>query len=986
MAAEGTRFTRFYSAQAVCSASRAAPKTGCKMKPDSCVLDPFPVFPGENGEPFRNRMYGIAGINHHRIMPISIHRRRDRPQPMKHTIPALLLAAITFGSAAPAGAAEHDAAIIADNRDSWTLGNAALDLRLAFKDGSLALTGLVNRAAGMDYLAGRPATPLFVHTVDGTRVAADDGKWKLDGAKPADITLFGKSWGRRLEITLSRAEPVAMSIRQVFEIYDGDAGLRMLSFIRNGRDKEVTIQDSEILRLEVPDTIGATPPAVHFVEGISRWKTAGKVARGGRNALIEYTAGHGLFVSPENNWSTCIEAGGSKGIATEKMLYVDAFAGGSPSLRVWTNPKAVQLTLFPKEEIEYFAVNLGVFKGDAQDGRFATEEHLRQRFKFIGPMHQLATNDWQWGNHTRSEKIYREHVIPKAAAGGFDRVNIDDFWYLPEDSCTPHKNWTPDMAALCAEMVRQGLKPGHWFSLQGKWCINGWGQGRDAADPANIDFKLKQMREIMIGQYQTRWDQVDAGLLWKTDKSTAYSHPMDSVYRKILGMKRYMNTIAADYPDFLMQVTCEIDNPSGAGGAASRGNQNVGLIHLAENGIVGMFRRTDAGDDVRDLFDCHGLFPLEGLLSTWGEDRISASSWQDSPLWYYQFLLARHTMIYSRPWEWSAESIAHLRLFNDWRKSPDIARVLDAPMRPVYNGLDWQKNEGPWCWSFHDKIGGRMLVLAVNHLDLNTDNDFAAKLRGLDPAKVYAVTDVTMLPGGKFRKEPVGTFSGSALREIGLPVALDANPEPCAAYWLEEKPGATADDTSLQKARAAGISRVAAIAAFAARDLTTGGAWNGKYGAKAAWFPAAKIEPANGFSIKTRGATEHVWGIASDRAHVLDVPSGLVGPDGRPVPKKAACWTAAESFKQEVRAQSPGPYRLSIYLMDYDIRNPADARALEVRVTAKDGRVLDTQKAAVAETAKGVYLTWTVTGSVVLEVKKSAGFNAVSSGVFVDIP
>lgn len=693
-------------------------------------------------------------------------------------------------------AAIPGAATVEEAKDAWTLSNAALELRLSFKDGSLAFASLKNRAAGVDYLAGRAAMPLFVHTVEGARVAADDGKWKLEKAQVSDIVLFGKTWGRRLELTLSRTEPVAFSVRQVFEMYGDDAGLRLLSFVKNGTDREVTVQSSEILQLNLPDA----PHQIHFVDGISRWKTADKVERGGRNALIEY-AGHGLFVAPENNWSTCLRAGAAQGVASEKMLYVDAFARAQTPLRVWTNPKAVQLTLFPKEEVEYFALDLGVFKGDVQDGRFAAEEHLRRRFKFVGGTHQLATNDWQWGNRARSEKIYREHVIPKAAAAGFDRVNIDDFWYFPEDSCTPIHKWTPDMAALCAEIKRQGMLPGHWFSLQGRWCVNGWGQGRDAADPANIDFKLKQMKETMIGRYQTRWDQVDAGLLWKTDQPTAYSHPMDSVYRKILGMKRYMNTIASAYPDFWMQVTCEIDNPSGAGGAASRGNQNVGLIHLAENGVVGMFRRTDAGDDVRDLFDCHGLFPLEGLLSTWGEDGIGTSAWQDSPLWYYQFLLARHTMIYSRPWEWNKESIAHLRLFNDWRKDPKIASVLDQPMRPVYNGPDWEKNEGPWCWSFFDKAKGRMLLLAVNHLDLCASNAFAAKLRALDPAKVYAVTDVTMLPGGKFRHEPIGTFSGAALREKGLPVDLDANPEPCAAYTLEEKAGAKADDTALEKAQ-----------------------------------------------------------------------------------------------------------------------------------------------------------------------------------------
>jgi hypothetical protein len=47
--------------------------------------------------------------------------------------------------------------------------------------------------------------------------------------------------------------------------------------------------------------------------------------------------------------------------------------------------------------------------------------------------------------------------------------------------------------------------------------------------------------------------------------------------------------------------------------------------------------------------------------------------------------------------------------------------------------------------------------------------------------------------------------------------------------------------------------------------------------------------------------------------------------------------------------------------------------------------LLDAQNAEATATANGVYLSWTVTGSVELEVTKTAGFNAVASAVFVDV-
>ncbi|MCX6878164.1 MAG: GH36 C-terminal domain-containing protein [Verrucomicrobia bacterium] len=695
---------------------------------------------------------------------------------MMKTTALLLMAGLLAGAAL----AEEPASITANGK-VWTLRNDTLQASVSFAEGKLRMDSLLNLAANVDYLKGQAAAPLFTHQIGGVAVAADDGAWTLEGATTKAIELYGKPWGQRLEITLSRTKPVAFSTRHVLEIYHGRAALRYFSYVKNGTDKEVTINASEVFDLNPPEQ----PRKLHFVEGFTRWNSSPEsLTRGGRNCLVRYDDGHGLFVLLENNWATSLEPGGFKGLASEKMLYVNAWPQGAqtqgPKLSVATNPKAVQLVLFPGEEVEYFSVNVGVFQGDALDGRVAVAEHLRKRFKFHDPTHQLSANDWIWYNKEgRTDAKYRDIVVPKVAAAGFDRIHIDDIWYAPEDGCEPKDGWTSNMPALCEFIMESGMKPGHWFSLQGKYCYNGWGDGRDCADPANIDFKLKQLEETLIGKYHTAWDQVDAGLLWKTDALTTYSHPSDSVYRKILGLHRYMNTITHKYPDFMMQVTCEIDNPA-------KLNDCVGLIHLADNGIVGMFRRTDTRDDVRDLLDCVGTFPLEGLLSTWGEDG-SATAWQDTPLWYYQFLLARHTTIYPWPGDWSTNSVAHLRAFNEWRKNPRFKAVLNELLRPVYNGADWQKNEGPWSWMFTDEKKIQALLFAINHLKLSNENAFAAKLRWLDPAKTYLIEDITMLSGGKFKHRYCGAFSGAQLKENGLPIDLNAGPERCAAFWIQEQ-------------------------------------------------------------------------------------------------------------------------------------------------------------------------------------------------------
>ena len=66
-------------------------------------------------------------------------------------------------------------------------------------------------------------------------------------------------------------------------------------------------------------------------------------------------------------------------------------------------------------------------------------------------------------------------------------------------------------------------------------------------------------------------------------------------------------------------------------------------------------------------------------------------------------------------------------------------------------------------------------------------------------------------------------------------------------------------------------------------------------------------------------------------------------------------------------------------MLDYD-RN---GRALEIALSDEFAS-LSTEHVSVTETAGGVYLTWTASGTVNVELTKKAGYNVVLSGVFVD--
>jgi hypothetical protein len=159
--------------------------------------------------------------------------------------------------------------------------------------------------------------------------------------------------------------------------------------------------------------------------------------------------------------------------------------------------------------------------------------------------------------------------------------------------------------------------------------------------------------------------------------------------------------------------------------------------------------------------------------------------------------------------------------------------------------------------------------------------------------------------------------------------------------------------------------------------LARGGNWPGHCGKTAAWLAGADAIKAeqNGFRLTT-DAQVFTWAATADPADGR-VPLSSAEPTAG---RRAACWTAVQKFGLTLVAPDALPYRLTVYLLDYD-RN---GRAEQASITGRDGTVLDTQTAEAVATGDGVYLSWIVTGAIGLEISKTAGFNTVASAVFID--
>ncbi len=168
---------------------------------------------------------------------------------------------------------------------------------------------------------------------------------------------------------------------------------------------------------------------------------------------------------------------------------------------------------------------------------------------------------------------------------------------------------------------------------------------------------------------------------------------------------------------------------------------------------------------------------------------------------------------------------------------------------------------------------------------------------------------------------------------------------------------------------------IPAIVRFEGGDGRRGGRWHGKYGETGVWIPGLSTgqETKHGFAVQIQRGNPFVW------AQEVQDPRVLQHPTSPEAPRTASCWFDQDTLIVHVSPARDVPYRLTFYVLDYDRNGRA------VNITLSNGfKPLDSRDARVKETGRGVYLTWTVRGPVIAELRKTAGFNAVLSGVFVD--
>ena len=167
-----------------------------------------------------------------------------------------------------------------------------------------------------------------------------------------------------------------------------------------------------------------------------------------------------------------------------------------------------------------------------------------------------------------------------------------------------------------------------------------------------------------------------------------------------------------------------------------------------------------------------------------------------------------------------------------------------------------------------------------------------------------------------------------------------------------------------------GSTGSAATATFVRIDATTQGTWRSNYG---------------------RDGATVVADAAADPAYARTGPSGeatyaweTVTADGRALQRiadasrLAATWYG-DAFTIDVNLTDGQAHQLALYTVDWD--HGGRVQRVDVR-DAVTGALLDTRTQSAFD--DGQYLVWHVTGHVVIQLTRLAGFNAVVSGLFLD--
>ena len=164
-----------------------------------------------------------------------------------------------------------------------------------------------------------------------------------------------------------------------------------------------------------------------------------------------------------------------------------------------------------------------------------------------------------------------------------------------------------------------------------------------------------------------------------------------------------------------------------------------------------------------------------------------------------------------------------------------------------------------------------------------------------------------------------------------------------------------------------------ASASFVSTDTTTQGTWRNAYGADgydiAADSSAGNPKLPSYATLGITGASTYTWAASTTDVRALQNSANT----GR----IAATWYSSTSMSFNLNLNDGQSHEVSLYAVDWDNKGRSEEVQIIDPTTSK---VLDTE--AIGHFQGGAYLTWNLSGNVVIKVTNLGPANAVVSGLF----
>jgi hypothetical protein len=157
-------------------------------------------------------------------------------------------------------------------------------------------------------------------------------------------------------------------------------------------------------------------------------------------------------------------------------------------------------------------------------------------------------------------------------------------------------------------------------------------------------------------------------------------------------------------------------------------------------------------------------------------------------------------------------------------------------------------------------------------------------------------------------------------------------------------------------------------AQFVRSDTTTQGAWRGVYGSDGYNVINGAISYPSYVTPAPSGANTYTWALSTTDARALQLPS--------PATQRIAATWYGYQYLIDLPFSGTQTYQMAVYCLDWD--NLGRGQTLEI--LDANNNVLDTR--SVSSFGAGIWIVWSVSGHVQLRVTRTAGGNAVISGLF----